>query len=210
MSIPATTLRKLASLGLSSEQMAGVLDILADGIEAEEARKAAQRERTRRARDKQRNVTATLQSRDGNCDDTHGRVIRVDDKTSNSEIEPRKISEAKRAFRLADDWTLPVEWRSDALKAGLPEQLIDLEAAKLRDWSRSSKNGAKLDWRAAWRNWCREAAARAPRAREGPPLAKPNPGRDTIDALLEQTSAVTSSETQGHPPYPHLVALPGR
>jgi hypothetical protein len=82
--------------------MAGILDILADGIEAEEARKAAQRERTRRARDKQRNVTATLQSRDRNSDDTHGRATRVEDKTSNSEIEPQKEEKKETRERAFD------------------------------------------------------------------------------------------------------------
>ncbi len=90
MTIGATTLRKLAMLGLNAEQMAGVLDILADGVEAEEARKSAQRERTRKARAKQRDVTVTLQSHDRNSDDTHGGVTRVEDKTSNLEIEPQK------------------------------------------------------------------------------------------------------------------------
>lgn len=62
--ISAAALRKLAALSLSPEQMAGVLDILADGAEAEEARKAAQRDRTRRHRSRDGNVTDTLQARD--------------------------------------------------------------------------------------------------------------------------------------------------
>lgn len=65
MTVSAAALRKLALLKLSSEQMAGVLDILADGAEAEEARKTAQRERTRRHREKRDgNVTVTSQERD--------------------------------------------------------------------------------------------------------------------------------------------------
>jgi len=126
MSIPATTLRKLASLGLSSEQMAGVLDILADGIEAEEARKAAQRERTRRARDKQRNVTATLQTRDGNCDDTHGRATRVDDKTSNSKIEPQ--SEERNALTRE----FYQFWAEYPNKVGKPKAVAAFTAARKR------------------------------------------------------------------------------
>lgn len=65
MSVSASTLRKLALLNLSSEQMAGVLDILADGAEAEETRRAAQRERTRRHREKRDgNVTVISPERD--------------------------------------------------------------------------------------------------------------------------------------------------
>lgn len=48
--ISASALRKLAILNLSPEQMAGVLEILADQTEAEEARLAAVAARTRRYR----------------------------------------------------------------------------------------------------------------------------------------------------------------
>lgn len=94
----------------------------------------------------------------------------VDDKTLPSEIEPqKKVSKEARAARLPENWTLPVEWRADALAAKLPEHLIDLEASKMRDWSQSAPKGAKTNWRPAWRNWCREAAARAgQQARAGP------------------------------------------
>lgn len=90
----------------------------------------------------------------------------------------------KKASRLPSDWSLPGEWRGDALAAGLPVGLIDLEAAKIRDWSRSSKNGAKLDWRATWRNWCREAAGRRPRSRAGPSPGAPN--RPDVRGLIHQ------------------------
>ncbi|HLO78177.1 MAG TPA: hypothetical protein VK196_17110, partial [Magnetospirillum sp.] len=60
--ISAAELRKLASLNLSPEQMAGVLELLAIRAEKEEARKAAQAERKRRSRDK--SVTVTGQSQD--------------------------------------------------------------------------------------------------------------------------------------------------
>jgi len=61
MSITSSALRRLATLNLSSEQMAGVLDILADVEAVDEARKAGQRERVRRHREKERysNVTVT-------------------------------------------------------------------------------------------------------------------------------------------------------
>jgi len=50
MSINASILRKLATLQLNSDQVSGVLDIIASMSEEEEARKAAQRERTNRRR----------------------------------------------------------------------------------------------------------------------------------------------------------------
>lgn len=65
MSISSSTLRKLAMLDLSSEQMAGVLVILADAAEKDEARKTAQRERTRKHREQRYgNVTVTQMQRD--------------------------------------------------------------------------------------------------------------------------------------------------
>lgn len=64
MSVSASALRKLSLLNLSSDQMAGVLDILADSAEADEARRAAQRDRTRRHRAKRDgNVTVTSAER---------------------------------------------------------------------------------------------------------------------------------------------------
>lgn len=87
MSFSAATIRKLATLNLTAEQMAGVVDIIADMQEAEEARKAAQRERARKSRaSRDRNVTVTQRERDV----PRGGATRVEDKTSNLDIEPQK------------------------------------------------------------------------------------------------------------------------
>ena len=64
MSVTSSELRKLAALNLSPEQMAGVLGLLADRVEADEARKAAQAERKRRSRDKNGTVTGQSQDKD--------------------------------------------------------------------------------------------------------------------------------------------------
>lgn len=55
--ISSETLRKIALLNLSPEQMAGVLEVLADGLEKEEQRKKKQRERKQRSRDSHSTVT---------------------------------------------------------------------------------------------------------------------------------------------------------
>lgn len=69
MSLTAEALRKLASLGLTQEQLSGVLDVIADVEQSEADRKAKQRERTRKHRSQRdRNVTVTVTERDGNCD----------------------------------------------------------------------------------------------------------------------------------------------
>lgn len=64
--ITSEALRKLAALGLDGEQLNGVLDILADVQRADEERRAAQRSRTQKSRDKSRygNVTVTQEERD--------------------------------------------------------------------------------------------------------------------------------------------------
>jgi hypothetical protein len=162
--------RKLAAAGLDTEQIALVMEMMErvtrGYVEADEARKAKGRERIAKWRLERRNVTVQTQ----NVTDTlTGASAPVEDKTLPSEVVSKKDKKVERAARLPENWTLPVEWRADALAAKLPEHLIDLEASKMRDWSQSAPKGAKTNWRPAWRNWCREAAARAgQQARAGP------------------------------------------
>jgi hypothetical protein len=162
--------RKLAAAGLDTEQIALVMEMMErvtrGYVEAEEARKAKGRERIAKWRLERRNVTVQTQNVTGTLTSTSAPV---DDKTLPSEIVSKKDRKVERAARLPENWTLPVEWRADALAAKLPEHLIDLEASKMRDWSQSAPKGVKTNWRPAWRNWCREAAARAgQQARAGP------------------------------------------
>jgi len=84
---------------------------------------------------------------------------------ANAIFKKKPETKTNRSVRLSADWVLPEEWRQDAVKAGLPPQQIDAEAERMRDWSLSSPAGTKLDWRAAWRNWCKSAAERQPMAR---------------------------------------------
>lgn len=85
-----------------------------------------------------------------------------------SNLSVANATSPKRAARLSPDWALPIDWRQDAIDAKLPPDRIDAEAAKMRDWSISSPKGAKLDWRATWRNWARQAAETMPRQRGSP------------------------------------------
>jgi DNA-binding transcriptional ArsR family regulator len=107
----------------------------------------------------------------------------------------RSDSERKRASRLSEDWRLPDDWRTEAIGLGIEPRSVDLEAEKMRDWSRASKNGAKLDWRATWRNWCREAVSR-PKPR-GSPLPPKQTMADVAARLaqeLNEANDVRSSE----------------
>ena len=106
------------------------------------------------------------------------------EKTTPSITEPNGSSKT-RAARLSADWVLPVEWRQDAIKAGLPQNRIDLEAEKMRDWSISSPNGAKREWRSAWRNWVKGAVDKLPR---GSPGYQTKPKYDPFKAYAEELS----------------------
>ena len=106
----------------------------------------------------------------------------------------------KKASRLPSDWQLPDDWRQDALDAGLDAAQISAEAATMLDWSRSSPQGAKLDWRASWRNWCRRRAGELPRARGSPNSAVPSQadvfqmaGQRAADDRERQKSASSGS-----------------
>lgn len=134
--------------------------------------------------------------------------VEVKPSTQSLRTESKKVI---KAFRLSDDWQLPVDWHSDAVEAGLPCSLIALEASKMRDWSRSSKNGVKLDWRAAWRNWCREAAAR--------PQARGSPKKLTLSGAFDEFTnyAETKNENRDRDGFggaqaaiPHLSVVSGR
>ena len=66
---------------------------------------------------------------------------------------------SKKGARLVDNWQLPKAWGEWAM-AEYPAwtaEIVRLEAAKFADhWhAKAGKDGAKLDWEATWRNWCR-------------------------------------------------------
>jgi hypothetical protein len=73
--------------------------------------------------------------------------------TPSSNEEGNSKRARKRAFRLSEGWTPPAEFIEYAIGQGLSEGQAHAEAEKMRDWSLSSPNGAKLDWPATWRNW---------------------------------------------------------
>lgn len=84
-------------------------------------------------------------------------------KTQKPEARSQKIPSVskdarKRASRLPENWTLPVDWLGDGFALGLPESFIRDEGERMANWSRGSPNGAKLDWRATWKNWIKREA----------------------------------------------------
>lgn len=104
---------------------------------------------------------------------------------------PKPPKPVSRARRLTADWVLPVEWEDDAREIGLPALRIAEEAVKMRDWSISAPNGAKLDWRAAWRNWCRTALSRSRPAPRGD-------GQPTLSEAFGQMASLLQEPTDEH------------
>lgn len=114
----------------------------------------------------------------------------------------------KRADRLPEDWSIPDEWREDAIAAGLAPERIDFEAARMRDWSRSSANGTKSDWRAAWRNWCRRVVTETPPVRGSPPkVTTLDVGRRLLQEM-QAADAIPTTQTSGYQQAP--LRLPAR
>lgn len=78
-------------------------------------------------------------------------------------VEPKALR--SRGSRLTADWSLPIELRQWAeINTQLGAEGIALEAAKFHDhWlAQPGSKGAKADWPATWRNWCRNAGSRRP------------------------------------------------
>ena len=86
-------------------------------------------------------------------------------------------SKPKRGTRLADDWEPDEADREYARQFGWDDERIAAEGIAIRDWSKSSRNGVKLDWHAAWRTWVRRRNAEQPRGK--PTLADRTAARRT-------------------------------
>ena len=69
----------------------------------------------------------------------------------------------RRGTRLPPDFQVLREWKDEGRRIrealGMPPIDLDAEAAAFVDFwhAKAGKDGCKLDWRATWRNWCRNA-----------------------------------------------------
>ena len=77
----------------------------------------------------------------------------------------------KRGERISDSWEPGDEGRTFALTLGISGERFNSEAARFCDYwsSQPGMKGVKTDWPATWRNWCRNAAERAPPGRTDRP-----------------------------------------
>lgn len=169
------------------------------GNKAIEARRANDAERQRRHRQNKKNqqtnddASRDIALRNGDiCDPSphtpYPVISNVGDNLSSKEKTPKGVQKkgSERGSRLAEDWSLPDEWR-DWAKAEYPSMLdseISRRAVEFRDYwiSVSGAKATKRDWFATFRNWIRMVASR--------PSSKAEFGRKPPEPVLtasEQT-----------------------
>jgi hypothetical protein len=93
------------------------------------------------------------------------------------------VEKQKRASRLPENWTLPESYREAARQRGIADEEIDRQAARMLNWSLSSKAGAKLDWFRTWLNWIDDCPRQA--ARGSPTNVTPIRRRNVSHMLME-------------------------
>jgi hypothetical protein len=144
----ADLFRQLVSLGLSTEQIGGVMDI----IESREAgRKEKARERWHRWNDKRQPNVGKRLSTDANVG---SQLTRVEDNSSKKDNNKEDKKEGRsQATRLPTAWEIPGAWLDEAEAAGMPTLEALASAKRMHNWSLSDPKGKKLDWHATWRNW---------------------------------------------------------
>lgn len=82
--------------------------------------------------------------------------------------KPEEKEGRARASRLPPDWTLPSDWKAEAVakrdEHGMPPANLDLEAEKFANYWHgiAGQRGTKLDWRGTWINWTLRADAPRP------------------------------------------------
>lgn len=211
MPVSAETLRKLMDAGLTGDALLEVVaSIDADHQEAPTRSAAAERQaryRARKAGDVTRDVTSVTQPSLPSKEGPHTpKETQPTLPTTQQEKTPKGVQ--KKASRLPPDWALPEGWGIDAIEAGLPANRIEFEAAKMRDWSLSSKAGVKLDWRATWRNWCREAASR-PMSRGSPPPLRMDDFLGAVIDHQEQRNAGPDQKVEGYPSHVRAISRGG-
>ncbi len=70
-------------------------------------------------------------------------------------VEEESLSPRVRATRLPEGWQPTEEETNYARQKGLSDNEISRLRDDIVDWSQSSPNGAKLNWRATWQTWVR-------------------------------------------------------
>lgn len=213
--------RRLVAAGLNNEQIAIVMEVVeaaqddarAAADAAMEASREKGRERWRRWDEKRRaNVGQREQTLDDVSKHSRERVTRVEDKTSNLEIEPQK--EERNALTREFD----LFWAEYPNKVGKPKAKAAFSAARKRADAGSIIAGlrryvATKPSDRAWLNpatflnqdrWDDQPANVVPLARGSPALSM----NDFLGAVIDQQerrNAGPDAEIEGYPPPARLV-----
>lgn len=80
-------------------------------------------------------------------------VTRIEERDHSEESDPR----SSKASRLPADWSVPNQYRDWSIaNLGWTVDQVEVVAERFADyWHAATKNAAKADWFATWRNWCR-------------------------------------------------------
>ena len=163
--------RKLSALGLSNEQMAGVLEIFE--AEAEKRNEKARARWHKWKSNNPSNVGKRLQTIANNSraeeDNLQGKVI-------SGEKEKKEASPSarpSRGTRIPDDFQPDIE---AAVSEGVPRLEAERQARSFCDYWRSKpgKDGLKLDWPATWRVWYRRNISPPPQQKSAAPPRRQN------------------------------------
>lgn len=76
-----------------------------------------------------------------------------------SSLRSEERSPSKRPHRMPDDFHPDIDF---AVSQGMTRSEAIAEVERMRDWSKSSPKGTKLDWPAMWRGWVRRRMENKP------------------------------------------------
>lgn len=152
--------RAMVGAGCSPEQILAVVEAAEQANDSAIAvRRASDAARQRRSRERK---NSHVPSRDDSVthSDTPPHPLKnnsssYEEEENQNNAPTRERVREPRAKRLPDDWAPSEADTAAAVDLGFSPADIDGEVAKMRDWSRSAKDGARKDWSAFFRNWMR-------------------------------------------------------
>lgn len=193
MTISADLLAELADIEMPAESFRKVLKILAKVQAKEEARKADQRERTRKSREKKRDgdVTVTLQERDGNKQGVlHSPNSLCSTLKTKNPPSPPTGAQTPTGVCRRQGTALPLDWKpKERHFAKAAEKCLDRdwtlgEAEAMREWAEGNSNrqiARKANWDRTFDSWLRKAIPKAVKAFNG--TGPPRNGAYSEDAM---------------------------
>jgi len=118
-----------------------------------------------------------------------------------SSQEKKELSLSGDGSRLGNDWSLPEDWRQDALalRPDWTPRKAQAVSDKFRDYwtSRPGKDGLSTNWRAVWRNWVRREEDRNHAGNR----ANPPDQRAAIAAKIDADARAAAAELMGSAPF---------